>query len=116
MRRIKTRKMKGIFMAALLIVNGFLAMCRAAQLSVGLASENAREEIEPFNRLTSYVKMRMKKAGVSKISVFVAQTPHELLEGLKKKKIDWASTSSLWGLMLARETGADVVLRRWKDG
>lgn len=87
---------------------------RIEAISLGIVSGKPRERIEEYRGFVNYVAQKLSSDSNIKGRVVVAGTPRDLASLLDKKKIDFYMESPYPTFLINEQTGAKLLLRRWK--
>jgi phosphonate transport system substrate-binding protein len=104
-----------------LIVLGFasLALMQIAEaktLVIGRVTSSPKLTYEQLKPMVDYVADQMKDLGITEGSVLLAKNHDEMLRYLREGKVDWVQKGVFEALMYAREAGAEIALRSWRQG
>lgn len=120
MKTIKIFQIITILLCAILFLLSAEVIAEAGHkketLVIGRISDNPEKHHNGLNLLVNYVTSHMLDLGITKSSVLIAKDLPELISYLKEGKVDWVSDTPYAALLLAEETGAEIILRRWKKG
>ena len=92
------------------------AAARVEMISLGIVSGKPRERIEEYRDFVNYMAQRLSSSSKIKGRVVVARAPLELATLLDEKKIDFYLESPYPTFLINEQTGAKLLLRRWKGG
>lgn len=92
------------------------AGARVEMISLGIVSGKPRERIEEYSDFVNYVAQKLSSSSDIKGRVVVARTPLELARLFDEKKIDFYMESPYPTFLINEQTGAKLLLRRWKGG
>jgi phosphonate transport system substrate-binding protein len=83
-------------------------------IRLGLVSSKPRERIEEYLDLTAYIGQKL--APDLKGKVVVASDREQLAKLIQEKKVDFYMESAYPTFLINEQTGAKMLLRRWKGG
>lgn len=89
---------------------------RVETISLGIVSEKPQEKIEEHLDFVNYLAQKLSSPSAIKGRVIVARTAPELANLLNEKKVDFYVESPYPTFLINEQTGAKVLLRRWKKG
>lgn len=89
---------------------------RGKMLIIGRVSNNPKKHYPRLVPINNYVTERMKDLGITKGSVLIAKDNGEMIRYLKEGKVDWVTETPFSAFVFSEETGAEIILRRWKKG
>ena len=101
---------------AVLCLGGSPALADDGVFTVGRVTPNPQRHIKDLRRLAEYVATRMQDLGVREGRVLMARDNRQMKRMLVRQQVDWLSESVISALQFERETGARVLLKRWKKG
>jgi len=83
-------------------------------LVIGKVTVSEREHIhQSMKPLVDYVASKLADFGIAKGDVFFARNNQEMIDALRKGKVDWVTDSTFSALILSEKTEAKIVLKRW---
>jgi len=85
-------------------------------LVIARVSSNPEKHHKELALIVNYVVDHLKDSGITKGSVLIAKDLQELIKWLNEGKVDWVTDTPYPALILSEETGAEIILRRWKKG
>ena len=91
-----------------------LARVKVETLSLGVVSEKPREQIEQHLDFVNYLAQKLSSTSNIKGRVVVSRTALELASLLNEKKADFYMESPYPTFLINEQTGAKLLLRRWK--
>ncbi|MGH7773921.1 MAG: phosphate/phosphite/phosphonate ABC transporter substrate-binding protein [Candidatus Binatia bacterium] len=87
---------------------------RVETITLGIVHENPRRSIEQHLDFVNYVATKLSSTSAIKGSVVVERTPLQLAKLLNEKRVDFYMESAYPTFLINEQTGARVLLRRWK--
>jgi phosphonate transport system substrate-binding protein len=85
-------------------------------ITLGVISEKPRERIKEYRDFVHYVAQRLSSTSEIKGNLVVARTVPQLTTLLNEKKVDFYVESPYPTFLINEQTGAKLLLRRWKGG
>ncbi|MFT6264774.1 MAG: phosphonate transport system substrate-binding protein [Oleiphilaceae bacterium] len=85
-------------------------------LYLGSIGDDADEEIKEFLSLANHLKKHLKKDGIDDIKTVVASNQATMANLISSGKVHIYIDSPFPSLIMAKETGSTIFLRRWKNG
>jgi phosphonate transport system substrate-binding protein len=85
-------------------------------ITLGVISEKPGERIREYRDFIHYVAQRLSPTSEIRGSVVVARTVPQLATFLNEKKVDFYMDSPYPTFLVNEQTGAKLLLRRWKGG
>jgi phosphonate transport system substrate-binding protein len=64
--------------------------------------------------IADYVARNMKDLGITGADILIAKSNEQMVQYLKEGKVDWLSETVFSSLVLEKNAGAEIILRRWK--
>lgn len=64
--------------------------------------------------IADYVALNMKDLGITGADILIAKSNEQMVQYIKEGKVDWLSETVFSSLILEKEAGAEIILRRWK--
>jgi phosphonate transport system substrate-binding protein len=83
-------------------------------ITLGVVSEKPEERIQEYRDFVRYVAKKLSSSSDIKGNVVVARTAPQLARLLNEKKIDFYLESPYPTFLINEQTGAKLLLRRWK--
>lgn len=83
---------------------------------LGDISDDPAEVIEGAQPIADYLALQLKDYGITSGKVRVAASAEEMAELLKSGQVDLYFDSTYPATLISDETGAKIILRRWKFG
>ena len=90
------------------------ARVKVETLSLGVVSQRPREQIEQHLDFVNYLAQKLSSTSNIKGRVVVSRTALELARLLNEKKADFYMESPYPTFLINEQTGAKLLLRRWK--
>ena len=88
---------------------------RSQTLVIGRVTNDPSKHYERLKTMVDYVAGRLKDSGIRQGSILMAKSNEEMIQYLKEGKVDWVSETPFSAIIFSEETGAEMVLRKWKD-
>ena len=85
-------------------------------ISLGIVSPKPQRRIEENSDFVNYLAQKLSSTSSIKGSILVAPTAMQLAKLLNERKVDFYIESPYPTYVINKETGARLLLRRWKDG
>ena len=85
-------------------------------ISLGIVSETPGERIKEYCDFVDYLAQRISATSEIRGRVIVARTAQQLATLIHEKKVDFYMESSYPTFLINEQTGAKLLLRRWKGG
>ena len=89
---------------------------RRTTLVLGRISDNPKKHFKMLKPIVDYVAAQMADIGILTGKVVLANNNRQMSQFISDGVVDWVTETPFSALLLAEETGADIILRRWKDG
>lgn len=89
---------------------------RKRTLIIGRVSERPKKHYKKLKPIVDYAADCMKDLGIIRGSVLTAKDNNEMIKYLKEGKVDWVTETAFSAILFSEETGAEIILRRWKRG
>ncbi|GAX62843.1 hypothetical protein SCALIN_C44_0024 [Candidatus Scalindua japonica] len=89
---------------------------RNKTLIIGRVSERPKKHYKKLKPMVDYVADGMKDLGIIRGSVLIAEDNNKMIKYLKEGKVDWVTETTFSAVIFSEETGAEIILRRWKRG
>ncbi|MFQ5850569.1 MAG: phosphate/phosphite/phosphonate ABC transporter substrate-binding protein [Candidatus Binatia bacterium] len=89
---------------------------RRETLVIGRVSENPKKHYNRLKTMVDYVASHLKDLGIRRGSVLIAKDNRQLIQYLKEGKLDWVTETPLSAFIFRDETGAEIMVRKWKKG
>lgn len=89
---------------------------RTGTLVIGRVSHNPQKHYKRLKLIVDFVANRLQDFGIVQGDVLLAKDNQQLIQFLQEGKVDWVTETSFSALFFEEETGAEIVLRRWKKG
>jgi phosphonate transport system substrate-binding protein len=88
----------------------------AEMLTIGRVADDPTKYKKVLRPLLDYVVSQARDVGITEGSVAMTKNINETLHLLKAQKIDWVTASIGAALIYHDKTGAEILLRTWRDG
>jgi phosphonate transport system substrate-binding protein len=88
----------------------------AETLVIGRVADDPTKYNKVLKPLLDYVVSQTKDVGVTEGSVAMTKTIEETVQLLKARKVDWVTAGITSALIYQEKTGAEILLRTWRDG
>ncbi|MFQ6034936.1 MAG: phosphate/phosphite/phosphonate ABC transporter substrate-binding protein [Sedimentisphaerales bacterium] len=85
-------------------------------LVIGRVSDNPKKHYQQLKPIVDYVVAHLKDVGITQGEVLMANDNQQMIQWLKDAKIDWVTEGIFSSIIFSEETGAEIMLRRWKKG
>ncbi len=85
-------------------------------LVIGRVSDNPQKHYKRLKPLVDYAVSHMKDLGIIRGEVLFANNNQEMIEYLKEGRVDWVTETIFSALIFCKETGAEIMAKRWKGG
>ncbi len=106
--------------SARLLTALFVALCpfrvAAERLNIGSIGADLKGEAHQLEPLAGYLTSRLKAVGVESVGVEVRSKPDDMRDAIAKGDVQIVVESPYEAAIMAQETGAVPILRRWKKG
>lgn len=89
---------------------------RKGTLVIGRVSDNPKKHYKRLEPMVAYVVSHLKDLGITRYGILMAKNNQEMIEYLKEGKVDWITETPFSALIFCEETGAEIMVRRWKKG
>jgi phosphonate transport system substrate-binding protein len=89
---------------------------RDATLILGEVTDNPKKQIAILQPMADYAASKLGDVGIKKGAVFMAKNKAEMILAIKEKRVDWITDSPFPALIMVEQAGAELFLRRWKNG
>ena len=89
---------------------------RKGTLVIGRVSDNPKKHYRRLKPMVDYVVSQLKDLGITRFGLLMAKNNQEMIEYLKEGKIDWVTETPFSALIFCNKTGAEIMVRRWKNG
>jgi phosphonate transport system substrate-binding protein len=88
----------------------------AETLTIGRVADDPTKYKKILKPLLDYVVSQARDVGITEGSVKMTKNINETIHLLRAQKIDWVTASIAPALIYHDKTGADILLRTWRDG
>jgi len=85
-------------------------------LYLGSIGDDADEEIKEFQSLANHLKKHLKQDGIDDVKTVVASNKATMANFISSGKVHIYIDSPFPSMIIAKETGSTIFLRRWKKG
>jgi len=85
-------------------------------LYLGSIGDDPDEEIREFQSLANYLKKHLKQDGIDDVKTVVASNKASMANFISSGKVHIYIDSPFPSMIIAKETGSTIFLRRWKKG
>jgi phosphonate transport system substrate-binding protein len=85
-------------------------------LYLGSIGDDADGEIREFQSLSNYLKKHLKQDGINDVKTVVASNKASMANLISSGKVHIYIDSPFPSMIIAKETGSTIFLRRWKKG
>lgn len=102
----------GVLLAAGLAVGG----AAAETLVIGAINDNVKKELKRTEPLAAYLATELADAGVTDVEIAVIPSSGAMAQALAEGTVDIMFDSPLIAAKVARASGAEPFVRRWKRG
>lgn len=98
------------------------ALCAAMQpasaevLVLGSVNDNVRKHVKLFEPMAEHLEKELAEDGISEVRISVLPDSDAMAAALREGRVDLYFDSPLVAARVAREAGAEPILRRWKRG
>lgn len=89
---------------------------RASTLIISKVTHNPKKHYKTLKPLVDYVASHLSEFGIREGAVLMAKDNPQMLTYLIEGKVDWVTETPFSALLFAETTGAEIILRRWKEG
>lgn len=88
----------------------------AEMLTIARVADDPTKYKKVLKPLLDYVVSQARDIGITEGTVAMTKNINETVHLLKAQKIDWVTTSIASALVYHDKTGAEILLRTWRDG
>lgn len=117
---MKTLKGTAVFcLAAWLGLGGMLpaeSAERGQTLILGEITDNPKKQVGILKPMVDYAVSKMGEVGITAGDIIMLKNRDELVKAFQEGKVDWATDTPFPALFVAEQTGAELLVRRWKKG
>lgn len=89
---------------------------RAQTLVIGKVSDSPRKHYIRLKPMVDYAGKKMKDLGITHTRVLMARNNAQMIRYLREGKVDWVTETIFSSLAFREQTGAEIILRKWKKG
>jgi phosphonate transport system substrate-binding protein len=83
-------------------------------LVIGKVSNDPRMHYHYLKPMVDYVAAHMKDLGITKGDVLMARDNAQMIDFLKRGKVDWVTETAFPALLYEHQKAAEILLRKWK--
>ncbi|MGI9395282.1 MAG: phosphate/phosphite/phosphonate ABC transporter substrate-binding protein [Boseongicola sp.] len=88
----------------------------AEALVLGSVSNNVKKHLKRFAPLASHLESELAEEGVTSVEILVLPNAVAMIEAMRNGEVDLYFDSPLVAARVARDSGGEPFLRRWKRG
>lgn len=89
---------------------------RRERLVIGKVSDDPRKHYPHLKPIVDYAAAHLKDLGIERGEVLLAINNAQMIQYLKEGRVDWVTEGVFSALLFAEKGGAEILLRRWRDG
>lgn len=103
-------------MLAIFLCFQYTTAIHADTLYLGSVGVDPDEEIKEFHSLATYLQKHLNHSKIDKVTVVVASNSKEMANLITNNKVHLYIDSPFPSLVVQKESGSSIFLRRWKKG
>lgn len=93
-----------------------IAVQKKTSIVMGKVTKKTKKNYNRLKPLIDYVAKHLQQYGIIQGDVVFASNEEQMAKYLQNKEIDWVTTSPFSAFILSEKTGAEIMIRRWKQG